>query len=104
MNEMKRIKDMCQAASPLDPHRLDRARTRLYSAMAESQRRAGRPARRPHGLRAWAKSGRRPGWVVPLAAAGAVTAVIAGAATVSSTVDHPGQTPAATGEIGRAHV
>jgi hypothetical protein len=97
MTEMEQLEDMCRAVPPPDPQRLAGTRARVLTAIAERPR----PARRGTPGSAWLaispKHGRRwPGWVAPLAAAAAVTAVIAGTLAVSRALGGHGASPPAS--------
>lgn len=84
MTEMKEVRDWCDVVPPPAPVRLTKALDRLDAAMAREadKHRPGAAGRRVvlFSRRRW------PGWAAPLATAVAVTAVIAGALTVSHLV------------------
>jgi YVTN family beta-propeller protein len=84
MNELKELRDFCEAVPSPAPSRLTKARDRLDAAMA---REAGtdRPVTQGH-LAALFSRRRWPGWAAPLAAAVAVIAVIAGTYVVVGAV------------------
>ena len=95
MTEMEQLEEMCRAVPPPDPQRLAGARARVLAAIAEGQGPASRAARGWPWL-ATRAPGRWRGLVAPLAAAAAVTAVVAGALAVAGVIHGAGVTPSAS--------
>jgi DNA-binding beta-propeller fold protein YncE len=95
MNELKELRDFCEAVPSPAPSRLTTARDRLEAAMAREAD-TDRPVTPGH-LAALFSRRRWPGWAAPLAAAVAMIAVIAGTYVVVGAVrgTGPAQAPAA---------
>src|SRR5579863_3711923 len=89
MNEMKQLEDRYQAIPPPAPQRLAQARARVLTAITGGPS----PARRGGRWRwpaTFSKLGpRSKGWLAPLAAAAAVTAVIVGVLNASTALQSP---------------
>ena len=84
MNEMEQLEDRYQAIPPPGPERLRQARARVLTGITggHAPARGGGRWRWPA---AFSKLGRRSaGWLAPLAAAAAITAVIVGVLHVSA--------------------
>ncbi|HEV2373296.1 MAG TPA: YncE family protein [Streptosporangiaceae bacterium] len=90
VDQTKQFMDDCEALLTPGPYRWATAQARLGDAIAEGRAPAIRTMRglRMAMARPW-RRGQWPGWVTPLAAAAAVTAVIAGTEAVVSVAGAP---------------
>lgn len=92
MNEMKELRDLCEAVPPPAPSRLTKALGQLDAAIAREadQHQPVAPGRRAVPLSQW----RWRMWVAPLASAAAVIAVVAGTFAAVSAVRSTHSSPA----------